>query len=193
MRNILGVLVLGVGTLGCGLATPHSSAQADDNKGTVVELDALRSKAPASWKSEPTNSQFRVYQFQIPRVKGDPADAELVIFYFGEGGGGGVEANIDRWQKMFEPPAGKKIDEVSTLDKMKAGDVNIIFLDVQGTYLERFPPFAPNAKITRKPDYRMFGVIFDSPKGPYYMRLVGPAKTVAENKKAFEDWLKAFK
>ena len=48
-------------------------------------------------------------------------------------------------------------------------------------------------EVTLKPDYKMVGVIFDCPKGPYYVRLVGPAKTVGEYKKGFDEWLKAFK
>jgi hypothetical protein len=39
----------------------------------------------------------------------------------------------------------------------------------------------------------MIGVIFASPKGPYYMRLVGPEKTVAQHESAFAAWLRAFR
>jgi hypothetical protein len=66
-------------------------------------------------------------------------------------------------------------------------------LDVQGTYLSKFPPFDPNAKVVRKDNYRRLGVVFDSPNGPYFITLTGPGRTVEANKKAFDDWLKAFK
>lgn len=188
MRTVLGMALLAAGLAAWQLADTQVLAQ---DKGTVVDFDGLTSKAPANWKKEEVKSQFRAYQFLVPKVEGDPADASLIVYYFGKGGGGGVDANIERWQKMFEPPKGKKLDDVSSVEKFKVGDVEVVVLDVKGTYLEKFPPFAPNAKITRKEDYRMLGVIFD--KGPFYIRFVGPERTVNSNKKAFIDWLKAFK
>src|SRR5262249_27368179 len=98
-----------------------------------------------------------------------------------------------RWQGMFEAPEGKKIDDVSKVEKMKVGDVDVTYLDVQGIYLYKFPPFDPNAKVQRKPDYRRLGVVFASKNGPYFITLTGPAKTVAEHKKGFDEWLKGFK
>jgi hypothetical protein len=182
----LGLLALaaGAGTTGALLA---------QDKGTLVDIDGLQSRAPAHWKSEPTKSQFRFMQFTVPKVGNDPQDAEMIIFYFGPGGGGGTDENVKRWKGFFKPPAGKSIDDVTKIDKLKIGDVNAVYVDISGIYLEKFPPFAPNAKITERPDYRMIGVVFESPRGPYFFRLIGPAKTVAENKKGFDDWLKGFK
>jgi hypothetical protein len=161
-------------------------------QGEVVDLDGLKSTAPAAWKKEEPNEQARAmrrYQFRIPKEAGDPEDAELVIFFFGQGGGGDENSNIKRWQDMFKAPAGEK----SKVDRFKAGAVDVTTVDVQGTYLFKFPPFAPNAKVTEKSDFRLIGVIFASPKGPYYMRLTGPAKTVEKHKKDFDAWLKNFK
>jgi hypothetical protein len=174
----------------------ESPVGAADDKGTVVELGGLKSKVPANWKSEEVPEkyrQMRVMQFQIPKTGDDKTDAQLIIFYFGEGGGGDIEGNINRWKGMFDPPEGKKIDDVSKVEKLKAGDVSATYLDVQGTYKERFPPFDPNAKITKRPDYRLLGVIFECKKGPYYIRMIGPNKTVESNKKGLEEWVKAFK
>jgi hypothetical protein len=168
---------------------------ADDKKkdGDVVELDALKSKTPADWTQEPTTNQMRAYQFKLPNAKDDKASAELIIFYFGQGGGGSAADNIKRWKGMMAPPEGKKIDDVAKVDKFKVGEVPVTYLDVEGTYLAKERPFDPNSKVEKKPDYRMLGVVFESPKGPYFMRVTGPAKTIAEHKKAFDDWLKNFK
>ena len=67
------------------------------------------------------------------------------------------------------------------------------YFDVQGTYLSKFPPFAPNAKTITKPDHRMLGIIFESNNGPYFIRVVGPSATVEHHKKGFDEWLKSFK
>jgi hypothetical protein len=71
--------------------------------------------------------------------------------------------------------------------------VAITYLDITGTYLSKFPPFDPNAKVTRLPDYRSLSVYFGSANGPYFIRMTGPARTVTANKKGFDEWIKAFK
>lgn len=169
-----------------------TSAFAADKTGTVVELDGLKSTAPADWVKERPTSNLRVAQFKIPKVEGDPRDAELIIFYF-QGQGGSVADNLKRWKGMFLPPEGKSIDDVAKVEKMKAGAVPIVYLDISGTYKYKRAPMVPDAQAELRPDHRMLSVYFDSKDGPYFIRLVGPAKTVAHHKKAFDDWLKAFK
>ena len=54
-------------------------------------------------------------------------------------------------------------------------------------------PFDQNEKPELRPDYRMIAVVFEGPKGPHYIRFVGPAKTIGTHKKEFDDWLSNFK
>ena len=126
--------------------------------------------------------------FTLPKVEGDKEDASLTIYFF-MGQGGSVDQNIKRRQGMFKAPAGDN----SKTEKLKVGDVKVTTLDVNGTYLFKARPFDPNSKAKEKPNFRMVGVIFESKNGPYFMRLVGPAKTVEKNKKDFDEWLKNFK
>jgi hypothetical protein len=158
--------------------------------GTPVTMDGLTSTAPEAWKEVPTTSQMRFKQFTIPRAAGDQFDGELVIFYFGPGQGGDPEANITRWKGMFTPPEGKKIEEVSKIDTVNIGAVKATLLDVHGTYKPSNmmgPPQEP------RPNHRMIGVVFASPQGPYFMRFVGPARTIEQQKPAFDKWLRGFK
>ncbi|HWY87653.1 MAG TPA: hypothetical protein VNX28_13050 [Gemmataceae bacterium] len=180
MKPLYSVLALAGGLL---LLVNHA---AGGDKGTVVTLGALKSTAPADWKSQAAANKFRAYQFAV-------GDAELVIFYFGEGGGGNPADNIARWKSQFLPPEGKTIEEVSKLDKLKVGSADLTYLDIQGTYLSKNPPFDPNAKTERKANYRRFGIFFACEGGPYFITLTGPARTLEQNKKSFDDWLKNFK
>jgi hypothetical protein len=185
-------MVLGITGL-IPLLALRADEKKEEKNGAVVEIDGLKSTAPADWKSEEVNSRFRTHHFRIPKVEDDKADAELTIFFFGTGSGGSADANLKRWKAMFIPPEDKKIDDVAKVENFKVGNVNVTYLDVQGTYKFKERPFDPASKEELRPDYRMLGVVFESPKGPYFMRLVGPAKTVTHNKKAFDEWLKAFK
>jgi hypothetical protein len=162
-------------------------------QGTEVTLDGLKSRTPANWKAQRPANKFRAYQFMVPRAEGDKKDAELVIFYFGPGGGGTVADNIKRWKSQFKAPAGKSIDDVARVEKKIVSGVQATYLDIHGTYLFKFPPFDPNAEVKPLPNYRRLGVYFGSKNGPYFITLTGPAKTIAENKKGFDDWLMNFK
>ena len=181
--------------MACYSWVPDSRAFATeprDEKGAIVTLDGLHSKAPADWVVEQPSSQMRVNQFQLPGANGKEP-AELGIYFFGEGQGGGADANVKRWRDMFTTADGKKSDDMGKVDTMKVGDVKVTYLDIQGTFLSRVPPFAPNAKTVAKPDHRMLAVVFESKNGPYFIRVVGPATTVERHKKAFDEWLKNFK
>jgi hypothetical protein len=158
--------------------------------GTPVTMDGLTSTAPDSWKEVPTTSQMRFKQFSIPRAPGDPMDAELVIFYFGPGQGGDADANITRWKAMFTPPEGKKVEDVSKVDTVSIGAVKATLLDIHGTYKPSSmmgPPQEP------RPNSRMISVVFASPQGPYFMRFVGPERTIERHKSEFDKWLRGFK
>jgi hypothetical protein len=168
-----------------GLVMVTLGARAEDKKGTVVDLDGLKSVAPADWKAEKPANKLRFMQFALPKVKDDKADAELVIF---KGFGGSAKENLQRWKEQFIPPKGKKIDDVAKVKEMKVAGAELTYLDVSGTYL-----FATKNKTEKRPDYRMLAVHFEGEKSVFHIKLVGPAKTVEKYKKGFDEWLKAFK
>ena len=167
-------------------------AAADDKKGPVVEFAGMKSTAPADWKEEAPSNTMRVYQFKLPRAEGDKDDAELALFFF-KTFSGSAEDNLKRQRAKFEPAAGKDKVEEAVDKKFKVGPLDATYQDVKGTFLSKFPPFAPDAKVTKKENYRQLYVIFENKDGQYYMTLLGPEKTVEKNKKAFDEWLKNFK
>ena len=158
--------------------------------GVTVDLGGLKSTAPASWKEVPVSNPMRVKQFTVP---GKDGDAEVVIFFFGEGQGGSIDANLERWKKQFQPAAGESADSNSKTSTVKlASGGKATVLDIHGTYLYKAKPMDPGPGEPR-PNYRMLAAVLESPKGNYFIRLVGPGKTVEQNKKDFDGWLKAFK
>ena len=161
-----------------------------------AELDGLKSKMPDGWKVEEATNKMRVLQAKLAKADGDAEDADLVVFYFGKGGGGGVKENFKRWQDQFEAPEGKKIDDVSKTSEFKInGDkVKVDYLSIEGgTYKFKAQPFNPNSPVTEKKDYRLLGAILDTENGPFFIRVTGPAKSVEKHRKSFEEWVKAFK
>jgi hypothetical protein len=157
MQRACWLVFLGFALLASG------QTQGADEKGTVVEVDGLKSRTPADWKEEKPANKFRLKQFQIPRVEGDKEDAQLLVISLGGGAGGSAEDNVKRWKGLFTPPAGKNIDDVSKVESFKVGDVPVTYVDVQGTYKG-----ATFEKLEPKPDYRMLAVYFDSPAAPSF-------------------------
>ena len=62
---------------------------------------------------------MRKAQYRLPRVEGDPEDAELVVFYF-QGSGGAPQANIDRWIGQFTRPDGSPIGDAARTTNRQA-------------------------------------------------------------------------
>jgi hypothetical protein len=185
------LLLLTLAALTAGRAAPRADdPKKDEGKGTVVDFDGLKSRAPASWKEEKPTNKMRFMQFVIPRSKGDKEDGELVIF---KGLGGSGKQNVERWKQQFVAPEGKKIDDVATVKETKMAGGNALYLDIYGTYLFNPAPFNPASKAEKRPNYRMLAIHYEGPKDVYHIKLVGPAKTVEEQKKAFDDWLNSFK
>jgi hypothetical protein len=147
-----------------------------------VSLGGKKAKTPSGWKEEAPANQMRYAQFKLPKVDGDDADAELVVF---KGLGGSADANIDRWKGSFAKGVDAKITEYSgPLGKGK-------MIDAKGTYLYKSQPFNPNAKAEDKPGYSMLGLHVEG-DAVYHIRLTGPTKTVSKHREAFEGWLKSF-
>lgn len=154
---------------------------ADEAKTTEIEVKDIKLNVPETWKSKPTPPNgFRAAQFDLPPAEGDKEGGELVVFHFGPNGGGGVQANIERWTKQFEAEERKlKIFD----GESKQGKYTLV--ELSGTWNKSIgPPIA--MKTVKTPGARFLGVILHSGKGgDYYVRLTGPDKTVKENAKSF--------
>ena len=156
---------------------------------TVLAAAGLTFQAPDGWKSVPPSSSMRVAEFALPRAAGDAEDAELVVYYFG-GEGGGVEANIQRWETQMVPPPGKTPvptrRETRTVNGLK-----VTLVDVHGTYVAAMMPGA--SAHNDKPGFRLRAGVVETPKGPYFLKLTGPEKTVAKWDDAFGRFVASLK
>jgi hypothetical protein len=136
---------------------------------------ALQFTAPSSWTPRPSASSMRVAEFAVPRAAGDPEDAEVVIFYFG-GSGGSVDANIERWVGQFRAANGGPVPTPSRTSST-IGGLKVTAIDVSGTYVAEIRPGSPER--FNKPNFRMHAAVVETPKGPYFVKFTGPAKTVS--------------
>jgi hypothetical protein len=108
-----------------------------------------------------------------------PEKAECIVYFFGAGQGGSVEANLERWKGQFSQP-GK-----STTRKINGIDVTT--LDISGTYTASGGQV--KAGQAPQPGYRMLATVAAGPGGNIFIRLIGPEKAVAAAQPAYEKLL----
>jgi hypothetical protein len=145
---------------------------------------------PAAWKPVATTSSMRVAQFALPRVAGDTQDAELVVYYFG-GSGGTVDANIDRWVGQMQQPDGRPSSAVMKRQSRTVNGMKVTLVDVPGTYIAEVTP--GSAQRHNSQNFQLRAAVIETTNGPYFIKLTGPAKTVAASKKQFEAFLNSVK
>ena len=163
--------------LAVALAVCLSAGPAGAGQGT------LRFSAPPEWLEQQPSSTLRVAEYLLPRLEGDVEDAELVVFYFG-GGGGTVEANLERWTNQMLQPDGTPSAEVATTTSFLVGDLPVTLLEVPGTFAAEVRPGSRMRYY--KPDFRLLAAVVETPAGPYFFKLTGPGRTVRRWADSFE-------
>jgi hypothetical protein len=157
---------------------------------SAILLAGVTFTAPAEWKSVPSSSSMRVAQYALPRAAGDTADAELVVYYFG-GTGGSVEANIERWVGQMQQPDGRLSSAVAKRQPRTVNGLKVTLVDVPGTYVAEVTPGSPQRH--NSPNFHLRAAVIETSNGPYFIKLTGPAKTIASAEKAFDAFLSSVK
>lgn len=142
----------------------------------------LRWTAPPNWKSE-AQRPMRLATYTVPPAAGDKEGGECGVFYFGQGQGGGVEANIDRWIGQFLEADGQPAKAAAKQEKKTVHGLKVTTVDVSGAYTGMAGPQSQGG--APKSGYRLLGAIVENSQGSIFFKFTGPAKTVAQNEAAF--------
>lgn len=161
--------------LGSGLGAQESKSQ-----GRAVDLGGLTMQVPESWKETRSTSTMRRLQLAIPAAEGDKETGELAVFVF-PGGAGTVQANVDRWRNQFKDASGAAPKGESRVVKGK--NVEVTRVALAGTYTD---PFAGKGA---QANYRLLGAIVETPQVSYFIKLVGPAKTIGAAEAGFDQMI----
>jgi hypothetical protein len=144
--------------------------------GTVRPNDdapAITWKVPDGWKVAQNPNAMRLATYRIAPVAGETDEAEVSV----SRAGGSTDANIKRWVGQFDE-AGKDNRVEKTVRGMK-----VTIVDVTGTY--QGGGMMGGAPATHK-GWMLLGAIIETPGSPYFMKMIGPAKTVTAARAAFE-------
>ena len=175
---------------GCSKQVSNAKSQTNSAQSNTSTGGDLRFKAPDGWVSEKASSSMRVAQYKLPKIEGDKEDASLVLYYFGANQGGTAQANIDRWIGQIQQPDGSDSKSKAKTDSLTINGLKVSTVDVTGIFTAEM---APGSQTFHNDDnYRLRAAVVETPKGNYFVKLAGPAKTVARWDQEYNDYLKSF-
>lgn len=132
---------------------------------------------PDAWVEEPPANSMRLLQASIP---GDEEDGEFALFYFGPGGGGGVEQNIQRWLGQVEPAEGTQ----PARETFEVGDLTVHTVEAKGSITPSRMSMTAE-KPEPQPGHMLLGAVVEGPGGPWFLKATGPESALGPQREAF--------
>ncbi|AWV91194.1 hypothetical protein [Bradymonas sediminis] len=173
----------GGGAQGSTPAVPNPAAAGTMTPEQFGKVGPIRWSAPDNWLAVKPASPMRLAEYHLLGADGTEP-AVMSIFYFGQGGGGAIQMNLDRWVKQFKSVTGEPQQSVEEVAGMKVHRIA-----VEGT----FEVDAAMGGGTARADFGLLGAIAESPAGNYFFKLTGPTETIAKHKGGFDGFVKSFK
>lgn len=173
-RLIVAALAAGLLVFGGCKKDTTGSAELGEGKGSVAGVSW---GVPKRWVPG-GERPMRVATYAIPAAEGDTEGAECAVFYFGQGVGGSITDNIDRWVGQFQPTSGPDRSE------KEVNGMNVTTVRIAGAYLNPSGPMMES--MGTKPGFRLLGGIVEGPQGLVFFKITGPEKTIASLEGEYE-------
>jgi hypothetical protein len=142
---------------------------------------ALQWNDPPGWQRQTPASSMRAAQYAVP---GPAGEVTLAVFYFGEGQGGSIEDNLQRWWGQFEQPDGRPSAQVATRTQRTVGTLRVTVTTLTGRSagggMMGGPAPAPQE------NQMLLGAIVETPRGPWFFKMTGARATVEAARPAFD-------
>ena len=170
---------------GWGLAAVALLSIGADEPKQTVDAGGLKFEAPKSWKSSPPTSQMRRAELKVEPIEGDGYPAELIVFAIRGGGWfgrGQPQALAELVQGRGRQPA--RIES----KKVKGKNVEVVRAETHGEYNPPQFPGGPQQPVRK--GARLLGAIVTTDAANYYIRMVGPDKTMKKLTADFDEMLK---
>lgn len=167
---------------------------ADQEDKMAISEGRFEMTVPAKWQRKQPKVNIIEYEYEVPAATDEARAARLTVM----GAGGSVDDNLRRWYGQFRQPDESSTEKSAKVEEKDVAGQRVTIVDVSGTYLDKpGGPFAGGETIERE-DYRMLAAIIQTTQkgkktGNYFLKLIGPKQTIADNKKAFEQMIGSLK
>ena len=166
------------GALAAGMAGAPTAVSNDDLSGFVP---------PTEWQVRPTRPMLAKV-FAAPKVEGDSEDAEVTLSFLSANIP--LEANIQRWCGQFELEGNKGCLEATSQTPIQGTANPTTVIEMAGAFKAGSMGGAASAP---KPGFKLVVVSIAAPGKTWFLKLTGPAKTVAKWKEPLVNAAKAAK
>lgn len=160
-----------------GMAAP---AEASDLGPQIIAMGATVT-LPQSWKRQPPASGMRIAEVVAPGASGDAATSALAVF---STAGGSVEENVVRWSGQVRDADGAPVPPTSETQTVDGMQVTVVEMTgtVSGMGIDGV-----------NPDWTLRGAIIQAPQGLLFIKMYGPADTMAAHAEAFATMVSSIK
>ncbi len=150
-----------------------------------ADAEELKFQIPQGWVEKPAR-MMTLSVYAAPKVEEDPEDADVAISTLDRVVP--LQLNIDRWCSQFVPPAGQSC--ATRQEKIDQTRYPTTLVEISGSYRGGSMFTGPTAP---KPNYRMLAAEILTPGLPYYIKMVGPDKTVERWRELFVETVRTAK
>jgi hypothetical protein len=152
-----------------------------------TDFEGITLQVPEGWLAEVPDVNQQMPQlsakavFRLPPPEGEVDPAFLRVTHFPEMKGMD-QMNLERWYTQFTQPDGRATKEVARIENFDLGEIKVLFADISGT---------TKAGMVEQPNQRMLSAIINHPRGPHFVKVLGPDKTVAHWRESVVAYLRS--
>jgi len=143
--------------------------------GNPVQIAGVTFTPPSIWNDlGPSGMRQASYTFG---PEGEDTDsATVTVFFFGQGMGGSIEANLSRWVGQMTLPEGVTPEEGANIRNITVNNFSTHILQINGSFNTSSGGMMMGESIIKE-NYRMVGVVLEAPEGNIFFKLTGPVTT----------------
>jgi hypothetical protein len=157
--------------------------------GRPTSLAGVTFTPPSAWK-DLGPSGLRQADYTFGPIEGESDSATLSVFHFGQGKGGDVQANIERWISQMSLPDGSDPHRAAGQSQFSVDGMPVHWVQISGTYASGGMMGGP---VVPKANYVMAAAVLEAPQGNLFFKLTGPQKTAAVMIEGFKATIMAVK
>lgn len=154
-----------------------------DLSGQPTTVAGLTFTPPKNW-ADLGASGMRQASYYLPAVEGETDSATVTVFYFGQGGGGTIDANIDRWIGQMATAENDNPAARASRDTIQVDGMPVHLVSTSGSYSGSMGGAMGGGSMLKE-NYEMVGAVVEGPEGNLFFKLTGPQKTATEMRGGF--------
>lgn len=153
-------------------------AQAAAKSGATTTLLEYPVPVPSEWKAKAPSSSMRLAEYVTPA---EPAgSANVVVYFFGPGQGGSIDANLERWKSQFSNPEGGPVQERITIERR---GFPTTIAEYRGTYARGTG--MGSAAEDALPNHLLIAAVVQTPRGTLFFQCFGPVAAVEHQRDTY--------